>query len=592
MKRNPVPVILAVLLICAGISFVRMARAAQPARKTEQKEVYTRPKPTKPIKPTIPSENRYRNDRVFLEHADSLVRRSVFFDSIAPQIVIGNVKFRQGGMWMFCDSAYYFALNNSMDAFGNVKMQEGDTLFVYADKMYYDGDLREALLEHGPTREKVTLKDPQGTLETDTLHYDVAQGTGRYYCGGVLKDGLNTLTSIYGEYVTRTHDALFCDEVELVNEKDGFRLLTDTLFYNTATHIATIVSPTRIYGRNDTILASSGWYNTATDSLELTSRSLIMHNDSTGRVTTLEGDSIIYDKKSRVSRAYSFRDPMKRSRPVVLTDTARKAVMYGGMCYYNDSSRTAYATHYPLLIDYSRPDSLFLRADTVWSFVRDHVAMNQDSTFSDAKEYHLARAEGMSRFFNKDIQGAADTIVFSELDSLLHLRRKPVVWSDNRQITGGEIIVHLNDSTADWADLPDNGLMIEHIDEDFYNQLQGKKMHAVFEDGALKRLNVDGNVMTIFLPMEDDSTYNRLVYAEGPALEIEMEKNDLKRLKMWDDVSGDVTPLFMVKNERKYLKDFIWLDAIRPRREWYGESFRWADELGEVPDELIEYFAQ
>lgn len=378
----------------------------------------------------------------------------------------------------------------------------------------------------------------------------------------------------------------------MVNEKDGFRLLTDTLFYNTKTHIARIVSPTRIYGRNDTILASSGWYNTENDSLELTSRSLILHNDSTGRVTTLEGDSIIYDKHSRISRAYSFRDPTKRSRPVILTDTARKAVMYGGMCYYNDSTRTAYGTHYPLLIDYSRPDSLFLRADTVWSFVREHVAMNPDSTLAPPKEYHLARAEGMSRFFNKDIQGVADTIIFSELDSLLHLRRKPVIWSDNRQISGGKIIVHLNDSTADWADLPANGLMIEHIDEDFYNQLQGKKMHAIFDDGTLKLLNVDGNVMTIFLPMEEDSTYNRLVYAEGPALEIEMEKNDLKRLKMWDDVSGDVTPLFMIKNEQKFLKDFIWLDAIRPRREWYGESFKWADELGEVPDELIEYFAQ
>lgn len=592
MRRNPAVIMLTILFLLAGIGFVRQVRAASGVMSVVPKEIYTRPKPRKPIKPTIPKENRYRTDRVFLEHADSLIRRSVFFDSIAPQIVVGNVKFRQGNMWMFCDSAYYFAGNNSMDAFGNVRMEEGDTLFVYADKMFYNGDFREAVLEHGPTRNKVMLKDPQGTLITDTLHYDVGQGAGRYYCGGELNDGVNTLTSVYGEYLTRSHDAFFCDGVELVNEKDGFRLLTDTLFYNTNTHIARIVSPTRIFGRNDTVYTSSGWYNTLNDSLELTSRSTIIHNDSTGRVTALVGDSIIYDHKSRTSRAYSFAAPDKISRPVVLTDTARKAVLYGGMCYYNDSTRTAYAADYPLLIEYSRPDSLFLRADTVWSFVRNDIKVPTDSTSGYNKEYHLARAEGKSRFFNVDVQGVADTIIFSELDSLLHLVRKPVVWSDNRQITGGRIIVHLNDSTADWADLPEEGLMVEHVEDDFYNQLTGKKIHAVFEDGSLSNLRVEGNVMTIFLPMEDDSTYNRLVYAEAPNLDVEMDKKEMKKLKMWEEVSGDVTPLFLVKNDKKFLRNFVWLEAIRPRREWYGDRFRWEDELGEVPDELINYFGQ
>ena len=98
--------------------------------------------------------------------------------------------------------------------------------------------------------------------------------------------------------------------------------------------------------------------------------------------------------------------------------------------------------------------------------------------------------------------------------------------------------------------------------------------------------------MTIFLPMEDDSTYNRLVYAEAPNLDVEMDKKEMKKLKMWEEVSGDVTPLFLVKNDKKFLRNFVWLEAIRPRREWYGDRFRWEDELGEVPDELINYFGQ
>ena len=45
------------------------------------------------------------------------------------QIVKGNVVFRQGGMWMYCDSAYYFRSAILFDAFGHVEMKQGDTLF-------------------------------------------------------------------------------------------------------------------------------------------------------------------------------------------------------------------------------------------------------------------------------------------------------------------------------------------------------------------------------------------------------------------------------------------------------------------------------
>lgn len=67
-------------------------------------------------------------------------------------------------------------------------------------------------------------------------------------------------------------------------------------------------------------------------------------------------------------------------------------------------------------------------------------------------------------------------MVFVESDSMMYMYRKPIVWSGERQVTGNRIDVHFNDSTADWALLPESGLMSEHVGEDFYNQLAGKKM--------------------------------------------------------------------------------------------------------------------
>ena len=249
-------------------------------------------------------------------------------------------------------------------------MKQGDTLFVYADKLFYDGGQRKAVLTAGPSRQEVTLKDPKVTLTTDSLDYDMNIEMGWYTRGGKLQDDINVLTSTYGEYSPATKLARFEDNVVLVNTKDGYRMFTEELDYNTGTHIATINTETRIEGANDTILTTAGRYNTQTDNAILTARSTILHRDSSMNVVTLEGDSIIYDKATRLSRAFMFRDAAKNPQPMVLTDTARKMTLIGGYGEYDDSLRRAYSTDYPLLMEYSQKDTLFLRADTILTSVR------------------------------------------------------------------------------------------------------------------------------------------------------------------------------------------------------------------------------
>lgn len=589
------------------------------AGKAKVERSYTRPAIRKPVKPVVPGVNRYQSDKIFLEYADSLYRLPMAYgDTLEYQILKGNVKFRQAGMWMYCDSAYYYAQSNSMDAFGHVRMEQGDTLFVYADKLFYDGDTRLARLRCGLSEPKVRLINRNVTLSTDSLDYDLNEERGWYDRGGRIDDDVNTLTSIYGEYSPSTKNADFYFEVVLTNNRDGFVMLTDTLYYNTDTHLARIVSPTKILGENDTILTKRGVYDTQSGNAELISRSTIVHRDSNNNVTTLEGDSILYDKATRISRVYMFRDPSKHPAPMLLTDTTNRMILTGGFGLYNDSTKEALATHYPRLVEYSQADTLFLRADTIKTFIYKRMVWPEgmecdslqpevlatvadslsapgvaarDSSLMVPKEFHAALAYNNARFFRTDMQGVADTLFFNERDSMLYMFRKPVVWSGERQVFGNRIDVHLNDSTVDWALLPAGGMMIEHVEEDFYNQLTGRKMLARFENKELKRLDVDGNVETIFLPMENDSTYNRMVKAESSFLTVEMDGKDMKRLKMWPEVSGDVTPLFLVKRADQFLQKFIWLEPIRPVREWYGGGVRWADNLGDIPDEMRQYFS-
>ena len=674
-KKVSLPLLLPALLLLAlcgaGILTPAYPQSRKPGNVAPQKKTapanpFGRPAPTRPLGPVIPQQNRYQEGKVFLERADSLYTDPLFGRD-DQQILKGNVQFRQGDMYLYCDSAYYFPAQNSMDAFGNVRMVQGATS-GFADVVYYDGNAKLARMRT-TGHQKVKLRDATTTLTTDSLDYSLAQELGWFNEGGSIFDGVSNLSSWRGKYSPATHVAEFEEDVVLTNKKDGYRLSTQRLVYNTRTHIAEINDPTEIVGRNDVILTSKGRYNTQTDNAVLESRSTIEHRDSAGNTILLEGDSITYDKASGVSEAFAFSHPDKGPRPVVITDTAHRAMLIGNYGRYDNVNRVSVAAGYPLLKEYSRGDTIFLRADTIRTRVlvamvlpddvkarlleqyrlaykngADTLApasapspvfpqpggdapasalvtgsvgsgseMNPaldmsrivnppltpeqkwlaaaDSSLRVPKDYYMAQAWRRARFFRSDVQGVADTIRFNQLDSMLYMVHRPVVWSGERQVAGNRIDVHLADSTADWAFLPDFGIMSEHVEDEFYNQMSGKRLFVNFDNGELVRLEVDGNVRSIFLPAEHDSTFNKLVDAQSSYLTMDFTHDRrLQKLKMWPDVSGTVTPIFLCKKNLLYLPGFQILESIRPRRGWYSDgSLKWDDELGDVPDDLERY---
>ena len=118
---------------------------------------------------------------VYLLQADNLQ-----FDQARiadAQIVKGNVIFRHEEALMYCDSAYFYEETNSLDAFGHVRFEQGDTLQGFGDKLYYDGNSKLARLRrhvkliHGRMNENPTI------LTTDSLNYDRAKGVAYYFTG-------------------------------------------------------------------------------------------------------------------------------------------------------------------------------------------------------------------------------------------------------------------------------------------------------------------------------------------------------------------------------------------------------------------------
>lgn len=522
-----------------------------------------------PIRPSIPKANRAAAGRIFLEHADVLHKQ----DRDSFMVLSGTVHFSKGAMQMYCDSAYYYPTSESMDAFGNVRMQQGDTLFIYADELNYDG-LREIAYLYADEGKDVRMINRNVRLNTPEFTYDMVDERGYYTNGGVLTDPQNRLVSVEGEYLPATKEANFYIDVHLhrIDGRDTLDIYSDTMYYDTRTRIAEFYSPTEIISGRGTIHTTEGVYDTRNNQAQLFKHSTV-HTDST---STLTGDTILYDRDRGYGEAFGNVD---------ITDSARQTTLRGTYGYYNRLVDSAFVTGRALAMEYSRGDTLYMHGryiksildiDTIRTTVTDTIAppagspdtvqpqiIKREIVSTDST--HVFTAWPRVRFYRSDMQGLCDSMIFVQRDSTLHLHHHPVVWSDDRQIFGNRIILYLNDSTIDRALLPDFAFTAQHIEDDYYNQLTGKVMEAWFNGGELSRLDVSNSVEAIFYPEENDSTINKMVNLQTANMRGWFEKRALIRMKTWPESNGRVTPLYLAKRSDLLLSKFQWYGTLRPR---------------------------
>lgn len=522
-----------------------------------------------PIRPSIPKANRAAAGRIFLEHADVLRKQ----DRDSFMVLSGTVHFSKGAMRMYCDSAHYYPTSESMDAFGNVRMQQGDTLFIYADELNYDG-LREIAYLYADEGKDVRMINRNVRLNTPEFTYDMVDERGYYTNGGVLTDPQNRLVSVEGEYLPATKEANFYIDVHLhrIDGRDTLDIYSDTMYYDTRTRIAEFYSPTEIISGRGTIHTTEGVYDTRNNQAQLFKHSTV-HTDST---STLTGDTILYDRDRGYGEAFGNVD---------ITDSARQTTLRGAYGYYNRLVDSAFVTGRALAMEYSRGDTLYMHGryiksildiDTIRTTVTDTIAppagspdtvqpqiIKREIVSTDST--HVFTAWPRVRFYRSDMQGLCDSMIFVQRDSTLHLHHHPVVWSDDRQIFGNRIILYLNDSTIDRALLPDFAFTAQHIEDDYYNQLTGKVMEAWFNGGELSRLDVSNSVEAIFYPEENDSTINKMVNLQTANMRGWFEKRALIRMKTWPESNGRVTPLYLAKRSDLLLSKFQWYGTLRPR---------------------------
>ena len=486
------------------------------------------------------------DSKVHLLHADRL-----FFDERVhrtAQIQVGNVQFSHDGVLLNCDSALYYEATNSFDAFGHVRMNQGDTLLLDSEVLYYNG-----LDQLARARYDVVLQHGTLTIYTDSLDYDRLYELGYYFEGGKVLDHDNELTSDWGEYSPPTHEAVFNYNVRLVNPappaKPETTLISDTLHYNTETAIAYIVGPSNIENGENHIYSERGYYDTQKKHSHLLERSILTNNGK-----RLVGDSVVWNDDVAIAEAFGN---------VVYTDEVNKNKLTGEYCYYEDITGYVMATDSAVAIDYSQRDTMYAHADTFKVFTFN---IDTDSTYRIMHAYHHMRA------FRRDLQAVCDSMIYDTRDSILIMYRDPILWQAGQQQLGEEIQIFFNDSTIDSVQVLRQALSVERIDSIHYNQVSGHIMHTYFKDGEVYLSTSEGNVFVNYYPFDEDSIMVELNHTETSLLKMFVNERKVDHIWM-PAATGVMYPIPLIPSDMFYLQNFAWFDYIRPVDK--DDIFQW-----------------
>lgn len=211
-------------------------------------------------------------------------------------------------------------------------------------------------------------------------------------------------------------------------------------------------------------------------------------------------------------------------------------------------------------------DSLAVGVDSLAS-ATDSLAVQKDSIPEplDSTKISFITAVKNVKLYKSDIQIACDSLAYNDLDSLVRMYERPIVWNEsNRQYSADSLFAVLKNQSLQKASLMSNAFIIIKEDTLCYDQIRATEMLAYFDTtGALSRFDAMGDANAIFY-LQEDSVYATVNKSEAKMLSAYFKNGDIDRVYYFESAKNDGYPVAQMTSEERVLKGFSWQPELRP----------------------------
>jgi lipopolysaccharide export system protein LptA len=562
---------------------------------------------------------------IIIENANKQIIDNNFTPSV--KYFIGEVRAFHEGSFFYCDSAKL--IGNQLYAYGNVVIIQNDTVSIFGDDLFYDGDSLFAYI-----KSKVVLINDGDKLYTEYLEYDMREKKAYYKDRALLVSDKTELKSKKGTYDLAKNTVHFEERVTIDGE--DFYMVTDSLDFDTKNEIAVWNTPAvidqdtaKIYSKKgryeinlkkaefigdaqyqkkdviatadkivyeglkkDVSLFDHAIYVSATDSARADT---IVYNDATklikldgkanfkNKENKAEGQSITYDKKNDGFKL-SGRGQIQDSTSLLIADNLdyskiTKIGKASGKVIWKDTS--AHTTLQSDSLDIDGSKDYFAAKNKVGKPILStevdddtlHISalvIKRQQVFYQVDSTHIDTStiivgDNEVEIFKKDLQGIADSITYNQKDSLFRLFDNPVLWTDTTQMFGDTIAIYMKNKKVDYLDMHSNALVITSDDLFYFNQIRGNKIIGTFKDKTIDQMKVNGNAQCVYYMLDDDKAYIGVNQTDCSLIIFKFEAKKIKDIRFYLEPKSVLSPMDKVNHDEIKLKGFKWELDKRPR---------------------------
>lgn len=465
-----------------------------------------------------------------------IIENSDFIDMNQTEIpgaivFTGNVRVLHNGVKINCNKAYHFKDEEYIKAFGNVQINQGDTIFLNSRYAEYDAKIELAFATG-----EVSMRSPESTLVTDTVYFDKKNQQAFYNSFGTIHNKENTLKSKSGRYYVDQKKYKFSTAVTVTNPKSTIK--TNHLdFYENSGH-AYVFGPSTITSKENVIYTENGFYDTTNDVGKLTKNSKITYDNK-----IITGDDLYYDRKKNYSRGINN---------VKITDTVNKVIATG---HFAELYRNIETKKDSMILTKKALVKTLVEKDTMFMHGKKIIV-------SGPKENRIIRAFNNVRFYKTDMSGKCDSLHSSTKNELTQLIGKPILWNNDNQMTGD--VMHLigNNKTEQLDSLKvlNNAFIIQKdsLSLNGYNQIKGQNLYGKFVDQKLKEIDVIKNAESIYYIYNDKNEFVGIRKSVCSRINAEMIENKIETMTGFNNAESNIYPEDEFPENARKLRGFVW----------------------------------
>lgn len=463
---------------------------------------------------------------------------------------MNQVKISHDGVTMWCDQAIHYGAQDFIEAYGNVKIIQGDTINMTSKYVEYSGVTQLAFASGD-----VVLSDPTSTITTDTLYFDRIKQQAFYKNKGkVVRDSSGTITSIQGRYYMEIQKYQFIDSVKLVNPE--YVIDSDRLDFFSQPGHAYLFGPTTITSETSKIYCERGFYDTNNDVGYFLKNSKIDYDDR-----LIEGDSLYFDRNKSFASA---------SNNIKITDTINNAIIKGHYAEVYREKDSAFVTNRALAITVQESDSIYIHADKLM--------------VTGKPENRITRAYYNAKIYKTDLSGKADSIHVDHKKGLTELinlerfsskdafasKRHPILWNIGNQMTGDSIHLISNVETEQLDSLKvfNNAFLISKdtvAGSNGFDQIKGQKLIGLFKDNEMYNVDIIKNAEKIYYSYNEKQELVGIDKSKSGSINIKLSNNTIDEMRLLQQIDGSIYPEDEFPKNADKLRGFVWRDEERPK---------------------------